>query len=155
MESEVLKEYNKIIDKAISESYSDEQISEISRSAGRPDNSLDFIDVYLEDGNESIYLSPNESRRHNYAENVFHLAREKESTRSVVTPESIVKNVLPSFYHLIPKTLEERTDGKHSLSRDWLFGSDSMEDFSYPEVVIAMMAVEQGKNLELDYNWGL
>jgi|WetSurMetagenome_2_1015567.scaffolds.fasta_scaffold25298_3 hypothetical protein len=144
-----LKEYEEVLKKVEEGKYSKEELEIMSRIVDEPDISLDYVIVSLEDTDFVIELSPNSNPRHNYAENVFHRA----SKNDIIAPEAVLKQVLPSFYPLISVSYKEMQNPKYRLNRNFL--EKTTFDFSYPEVVLSMMSIEQSKNLRLDYNWGL
>jgi hypothetical protein len=138
------KEYQKFI-----ESIRKGEIEEREpMSISRPDPSLDYVDVSLGGTEDYIMISPNDSRRENYIEQVL----QEASNDRIITPENILKKVLPAFSKWIPKTLEERANSSYKLKTN--FFSQEEQDFSFPEVVLSMMAIEEGRNLILDYSWG-
>jgi hypothetical protein len=140
----LLDEYSRFIDE-VRKGKSPQKELEISQ----PDCSLDFLEIFLEEAEENIILSPNENQRHNYAEQVFR----KASEGKIIIPEKVLTDVLPFFSHLIPISYKEMQNPRYRINRNSL--DKTTLDFSYPEAVLSMIAVKQNKNLILSYNWGL
>jgi hypothetical protein len=142
--SNLLNEYLRFIEDVRKGKYPQKELQ-----VSQPDCSLDFLEIFLEEAEENIILSPNENQRHNYAEQIFR----KASEGKIIIPEKVLTDVLPFFSHLILKSYCEIQNPRYRINRSSL--DKTTLDFSYPEAVLSMMAVEQGKNLILSYNWGL